>query len=348
MTEDITNDVVIQPPLIFLSHDSRDAELAEAFSRLLKSVSAGMLKTFRSSDKTGSEGIEFGDDWYKRLMAKLDSASDVVCLLTERSIDRPWILYETGVAKGKMNTPVHGVALGIPLGQVSTGPFYQFQNSDDSEEALTKLVLQLCQRVPALEPDEGVVRNQVKTFKEKTDEVLEEFSTSNQEEEELPVDQSAVAKMLEEMKLLVRELPMDMEKKLTTRPNQEESRAYKLRPELFDEFIYDVASSRSDPIIILFMASFFRYEIPWLYEIGLVTYQTITTASMKESLNAIEKFRDSADRSVRFLSSRAVLARDYEFFSFLEKLPLRINQYMRYFKKDFEINKKMTVKDDGS
>jgi hypothetical protein len=114
----------LEKPLVFISHDSRDAELAEAFSKLLKSVSAGMLKSFRSSDKKGSEGIEFGDDWYKRLMVKLDSASDVVCLLTERSLDRPWILYEAGVAKGKLETPVHGVALGVPLSRVSNGPFY--------------------------------------------------------------------------------------------------------------------------------------------------------------------------------------------------------------------------------
>lgn len=97
-------------PLVFISHDSRDAELAEAFSKLLKSVSAGMIKTFRSSDKKGTDGIDFGDEWYKRLMAKLQSTSDVVCLFTERSLDRPWILFEAGVAKGKLNTPVVGVA----------------------------------------------------------------------------------------------------------------------------------------------------------------------------------------------------------------------------------------------
>src|SRR5471030_349308 len=79
-------------PLIFISHDSRDAELAEAFSKLLKSVSGSMLKSFRSSDKKGKEGIEFGDEWFKRLMEKLKAASDVVCLFTERSLERPWIL----------------------------------------------------------------------------------------------------------------------------------------------------------------------------------------------------------------------------------------------------------------
>ena len=102
-------------PLVFISHDARDADLAEAFSKLLKSVSAGMIKTFRSSDKKGTEGIDFGDEWYKRLMAKLQSTSDVVCLFTERSLDRPWILFEAGVAKGKLSTPVVGVALGVPL-----------------------------------------------------------------------------------------------------------------------------------------------------------------------------------------------------------------------------------------
>jgi hypothetical protein len=38
-------------PLVFISHDTRDAELAEEFSSLLKSASAGGLKSFRSSDK---------------------------------------------------------------------------------------------------------------------------------------------------------------------------------------------------------------------------------------------------------------------------------------------------------
>lgn len=120
-------------PLIFISHDSRDADLAEAFSKLLKSVSAGMIKTFRSSDKKAGEGIDFGEEWYKRIMDRLQSTSDVICLFTQRSLERPWILFEAGVAKGKLNIPVVGLALGVPLSRVSTGPFYQFHNMEDSE-----------------------------------------------------------------------------------------------------------------------------------------------------------------------------------------------------------------------
>ena len=159
-------------PIIFISHDSRDAELAEAFSRLLRSVSAGMLKSFRSSDRQGAEGIEFGDEWYKRLMTTLETASEVVCLFTEQSLDRPWILYEAGVARGRLGASVYGIALGIPLSRVSTGPFYQFQNCGDDEESLTKLVMQLVRKVPPLEPDPGVVQTQVREFKRRVTELL--------------------------------------------------------------------------------------------------------------------------------------------------------------------------------
>jgi hypothetical protein len=153
--------------LIFISHDTRDAAIAEAFSALLKSVSAGVLKSFRSSDKKGNQGIEFGVEWYPEIMKKLEVASDVVCLLTPNSVNRPWILYEAGVAKGKLETPVHGVALGVSLQIASSGPFAQFQNSDDTEESLTQLVMQLVSRIPNAEPDREVVKMQVASFKGK-------------------------------------------------------------------------------------------------------------------------------------------------------------------------------------
>jgi hypothetical protein len=87
--------------LVFISHDSRDADLAEAFGNLLTDVSGGILKHFRSSDRKGTAGIEFGEEWFKAIMLNLGDATDVVALLTQNSIDRPWILYEAGVANAE-------------------------------------------------------------------------------------------------------------------------------------------------------------------------------------------------------------------------------------------------------
>jgi len=153
-------------PLIFISHDHRDAQLAEAFANLLTDASGGFIKSFRSSDKKGTAGIDFGAEWYSQIMGNISDATDVVALLTANSIDRPWILYEAGVAKGKLDKPVFGIVVGIAFDQATKGPFAQFQNSGDDEDSLTKLVLQLIKRNSDAEPRYEAVKLQVKAFRE--------------------------------------------------------------------------------------------------------------------------------------------------------------------------------------
>lgn len=285
--------------LIFISHDSRDAEIAEAFSKLLKSVSAGMLKSFRSSDKKGTEGIQFGDDWYKRLMSKLDSASDVVCLLTERSLDRPWILYEAGVAKGKLETPVHGIALGITLSKVATGPFYQFQNSDDSDESISKLVLQLCERITGLEPDKDVVITQVQAFKKSAEEVAKNISGPKKQSKKSSTDEGAIAKVLEEMKFMVRELPMRIERNIVEGKEYRPKRTRRFHPMMIDEMTHMISQKTDDPIGILIIASIVREDFPWLYEIGVEAYRSAKAGDHDETMEALKLFQNAAEITMR-------------------------------------------------
>jgi hypothetical protein len=84
-------------PLVFISHDSRDADLAAAFDNLLTDASGGVIQTFRSSDQSGKAGIEYGENWYSKIAQRLADASDVVALLTPNSTGRPWILFECWV-----------------------------------------------------------------------------------------------------------------------------------------------------------------------------------------------------------------------------------------------------------
>ena len=278
-------------PLVFISHDTRDAELAEAFAKLLKSVSAGILKSFRSSDKKGTEGIDFGDEWYKRLMSQLSTTSDVVCLFTERSLDRPWILYEAGVAKGKLNTPVLGIALGVPLTRVSTGPFYQFQNCDDSEEDLTKLVHQLARRIPTLELDADVIKAQVAAFKATEKEILEKTSSRTGKEEKEASEENPIAKLVEEMKAL----PSRVAERLSEVGDPLRRRRHRrFHPMVIDEVMH-MAGDPSDPIGILMAASLFKDDLPWLYEMAVEVYRTIKSgdrAAIEKEVPRIHRFAE--------------------------------------------------------
>jgi hypothetical protein len=283
-------------PLIFISHDNRDAELAEAFSKLLSAVSAGVLKSFRSSDRKGSQGIEYGVEWYPELMKRLADASDVVCLLTQRSLDRPWILYEAGVAKGKLDTPVYGIALGIPLARANSGPFAQFQNCDDEEESLTKLVMQLVRHIPNAEPDHDVVQMQVRTFKQKTAEILKKSGDSREKKDDKPsVDDTSVAKLFEEVKLMFKDLPERVESRLSEAVEPIRRRRMKKFHPMMMEELFHFSERSGDPIGLLMMLGMFRDEVPWLYELGMDAYRAVKSGEQAEMEKSLMNLRRSME-----------------------------------------------------
>lgn len=283
-------------PLVFISHDTRDAEIAEAFSRLLSSVSAGVLKSFRSSDKKGRQGIEYGVEWYPEVMSKLEIASDVVCLLTTHSVNRPWILYEAGVAKGKLGTPVHGVALGIPLNEASTGPFAQFQNCDDEDESLTSLVMQLVGRIPNAEPDRDVVLMQVQTFKKAVNKMQTEQGQSKQKTSK-QVDGTSVAKLFEEVKVMFQELPSRIEGSVCQSMDAPSSRRKFLRfhPAMLEELMYMNAKEGQPFLGLMIVCGMLKNEFPWLYDIAVQMY----VASENDESDRLEKLQKTFAASIK-------------------------------------------------
>ena len=283
-------------PLVFISHDTRDAELAEAFSKLLSSVSAGVLKSFRSSDKRGNQGIAYGVEWYPEIMKKLGDASDVVALLTQNSVDRPWILYEAGVAKGKLDTPLLGIAIGIPLNKANNGPFAQFQNSGDDIDSLTKLVVQLVNRIPNAEPDTNVIKMQVEAFKKQAEEILKKQPEVEQKEGDLMED-SSVAKLFEEVKIMFQDLPTRIEKNIEPGYRR---RRFRIHPKMMEEIMFMHENPENSYFGFLVMISMFRDDMPWIYEIGKETYEILkSNKAVSSKEKAISDFRRIVKNSFR-------------------------------------------------
>ena len=316
-------------PLVFISHDTRDAELAEAFSKLLKSVSAGMIKTFRSSDKKAGDGIDFGEEWYKRLMTQLQATSDVVCLFTERSLDRPWILFEAGVAKGKLETPVIGLALGVPLNRVSAGPFYQFQNMDDSEDDLTKLINQLARRVPGVELDQDVVRAQVQHFRATETSIIKSIvgstgknaATGSTESEE-----NSVAKLMEEMKTL----PSRIAERLSDEGDPlRRRRMRRIHPVMIEEMMH-MSGDPGDPMGILMVASLVREDIPWLYELGMEVYRAAKSGDAETIEREMHRLNNFTKMMMRgpFMEEFGLMSKDYHMLAM--EFPRMLDRVLRH------------------
>jgi hypothetical protein len=270
--------------LVFISHDSKDADIAEAFGNLLSDVSAGMLKSFRSSDKTGSAGIAYGVEWYAALMSRLDDATDVVALLTKNSIERPWILYEAGVAKGKLDTNVLGIALGIPLERVTaTGPFGQFQNADGDEASLTGLVMQLIKRNRDAEPREEAIRAQVRVFLEKLKELLSKRG-SGKETPPVVSEEQTTAKLFEEVKAMVRDLPDRVDERVRIASKRGPFRGKRrFHPGMIEEMMFQSETEKGDQATasLLVFLSLLRDDVPWIYEAGMEFYRAVRSGNVE-------------------------------------------------------------------
>jgi hypothetical protein len=282
-------------PLVFISHDSRDADLAEEFGNLLSDVSGGTLKSFRSSDRKGTAGIEFGAEWYQAIMTKLSDATDVVVLLTQNSINRPWILYEAGVAKGKLDTIVFGIAIGVPLEKIITGPFGQFQNCSDEEDKLTQLVMQLISRIPDASPREEAVRRQVKVFKDNVTKLLKE-RTKTGANGKIGEAETSVAKLFEEVKIMISQLPDKMEGSFQQVTRYRGSRMIRrFHPMMIEELLH-MSGESGDPVSILLAASFIRDDAPWLYELAMEVYRAVRskdTIAIRREMKRLQRFSDT-------------------------------------------------------
>ncbi len=301
-------------PLVFVSHDTRDAELAEAFCKLLSSVSAGMLKSFRSSDKKGSQGFEYGVEWYPELMKKLDSAMDVVCLLTPRSVDRPWILYEAGVAKGKIDSLVHGLALGIPLSRASSGPFAQFQNCDDEVDSMSKLVVQLVKRLPSADPDPEMINVQVSSFRESANEILTAQAEEGEVVEDAPDNAS---KLFEEIKVMFNELPGRVESAAANARDRPRNPMHN-DPRMVEELLM-MGRGSGEASVLLVAFSVFREDFPWVYDLAFEVYRNSRDGNREAAVKSWRDLEQSVMGIARGPWSRMVRSRDTRYLRMAEE-----------------------------
>lgn len=288
--------------LVFISHDSRDADLAEEFDNLLRDASGGMLKSFRSSDKKGTAGMEYGDEWYNAIMGKLSTATDVVALLTPHSLDRPWILYEAGVAKGKIGGKVLGLVIGVPFERANIGPFYQFQNCPDDEDALTGLVTQLIKRNPGAEPRPEAVKLQVRAFRERVAALQKKRGAPGASSQPGRLDESALAKLFEEVKVMFRDLPEKVEAKVQENIGRRRSlRGRMFHPMMFEELMFHPAvreTPEGESTAWLMLGSMMGSDIPWLHELAMEMYR----ATCSHDPERIAATRDAARRTLKILS----------------------------------------------
>ena len=161
--------------------------------------------------------------------------------------------------------------------------------------------MQLVGRIPNSEPDRDAIAMQVRTFKDKAKTVLEKLDQGTDKEEEATVDESSVAKLFEEVKVMFQDLPSRIEGRLD--PIRHRKRRH-FHPMMVEEILH--AYKPDDPIGLLMVLGLLRDDMPWLYEIGVEVYRAIQRGNPSQIQKTAKSFQMALD-----LASHGPFAREF-------------------------------------
>src|SRR5688500_12382559 len=88
---------------VMISHEHRESALAGAWKSLLQAFGQDRIMAWYSSDTRPEGGMGAGE-WWRTLHDRIDESDFLIAVLTRQSADRPWILWECGLARGQENT----------------------------------------------------------------------------------------------------------------------------------------------------------------------------------------------------------------------------------------------------
>lgn len=120
------------PHNFFLSHYSKDEDVAKIIAKSLSMITVDQIIPWYSSDSSESGGLKPGNIWFNEILSKIQQSKVVVVILTPNSINRPWLYFESGMAQSLEECEVIPVCVGTKRDSVSAplGMYQCYQLTD--------------------------------------------------------------------------------------------------------------------------------------------------------------------------------------------------------------------------
>ena len=120
---------------------------------------------------------------------------------------------------------------------------------------------------------------QVEAFKIKADEILAQQPLDEEKVDGEMMEDSTVAKLFEEVKIMFQDLPDRIYKNSDKSSSR---KRFRFHPEMFHEFMYMSDKDENSYIVFFMVLSLFKEDMPWIYEMGKETYETLKLAKTNE------------------------------------------------------------------
>jgi hypothetical protein len=269
---------------IFISWSGeRSQKMAEALREWLPLVLHYAEPWLSKSD------IEAGERWSIEVAKELQESNFGIICVTKDNLSSPWILFESGaLAKSMDDGRVIPLLLDLDFKEIS-GPLAQFQAKKADQTGIRELVMSLNKSAQSPDPDDRLTKIFDPMYAQ-LGEKIAAIPSSGQPTKKARAQEDILEELVSgvrSVEMRVRDLGDDDE------PMMRRKMRRRFHPEMVFELSHTLGRGRSDPIMLLVIASLFRDEMPWLYELGAEAYRAVNSGNKPSAKRAVEQYRNA-------------------------------------------------------
>jgi len=229
--------------------------------------------------------IEAGDRWAEVAAKQLaDSNFGIICV-TRENVGSPWVLFEAGaLAKSMQGSKLIPLLLDLDIRDI-TGPLAQFQAKKIDKAGVGEVIHSINQTANQAVPEARA--------KQLFDALWPEFE---KKVSAIPKQPTAAKhtrpqhEILEELVVSVRSLDSRL-RETEGGPSVSRRRRMRFHPMMMMDMMHMGRRGPNDPVRLLMLASFFREDMPWLYELAMEVYRSMKAGLSEDAARARHDFR---------------------------------------------------------
>jgi hypothetical protein len=219
--------------------------------------------------------IEAGERWAQSVAKELAASNFGVICVTPENMGSPWLLFEAGaLTKSLEASKVVPLLLGLEFSDIS-GPLAQFQAKKLTREGAYEVVRSLQGSADEPIPEDRAARLfdlAWADFETKLGDIVKEAPSERHPR--------STHEVLEELVAGVRALDARAREQQEVAPDSWRARrglpaALRMDPMFIVELPRMLSEDPDDPIGLLVLASVFRDDLPWLYEMAVDAYHAV-------------------------------------------------------------------------
>lgn len=232
--------------------------------------------------------IQAGERWSIEIAKELENCNFGVICITRENLSSPWILFESGaLAKSMQDGRVIPLLLDLDFKEIS-GPLAQFQAKKADNVGIKELVVSLNKAATAPVPDAQLEKLVTALWGDLERQIASIPKSVTQAKPNRPQGD-----ILEELVSSVRSVEMRVRDAMDDDPFSRRRRRPRLHPMMVPELMHRVADGPRDPIQILIVASLFRDDAPWIYELALDAHRAVRSGTREEGHKSMRRFLDA-------------------------------------------------------